>query len=254
MAQRARHRRGQRLLLALVYGIVGYGLTSIVRWAAARLGRASSWPRCRCSRAPAAAAHLRRRPVLTTEMWQTFSAESQASAGAGGRAVRARSATVFLVARLPREVGQLERDAGAGPPLRLAPAGERGLVLFISSPCRFSWSPSRWGCSSPPSARWPSRPTAGGVARQRRRARCSTSTWWAASRCISEELLRVSAAIAAFSGLYYAIAVLTDSTTARSASRGRREMRGPRRAADPGALGTPVRLDATPCELAGVDK
>jgi hypothetical protein len=29
---------------------------------------------------------------------------------------------------------------------------------------------------------------------------------------ISEELLRVSAAIAAFSGLYYAIAVLTDST------------------------------------------
>ena len=70
--------------------------------------------------------------MLTTEMWQTFSAEIEGAARAGGRRCSSRVGTVFLVARLPREVGQLERDAGAGPPLDSRQRVNVGLVMFVS--------------------------------------------------------------------------------------------------------------------------
>jgi hypothetical protein len=202
---------GNALLLALVYGVVGYGLLSIVRWAAARLVRQLAASLLLLARALPLLLIFAVVLMLTNEMWQTFSAESEGQlALVGGLFVLV--GTVFLVARLPREVAQLERDAGAGPPLDSRQRVNVGLVLFISQALQvlvvavamgvFFAAFGTLAISPDVQANWlEGAPNSlldlhlvGG------------------DQMVSEELLRVSAAIAAFSGLYYAIAVLTDST------------------------------------------
>jgi hypothetical protein len=202
---------GNAVLLVLVYGVVGYGLLSIVRWAAARLVRQLVASLSLLARALPLLLIFAVVLMLTTEMWQTFSTESDGQlALVGGLFVLV--GTIFLVARLPREVGRLERDAGSGPPLDSRQRVNVGLVLFISQALQvlvvavavglffaafgtLAISPDvqeTWLGSAPDSL--VSLHLVGG------------------DQVISTELLRVSAAIAAFSGLYYAIAVLTDST------------------------------------------
>ena len=202
---------GNALLLALVYGIVGYGLMSIVRWAAARLVRQLVASLSLLARALPLLLIFAVVLMLTTEMWQTFSSESQGQlALVGGLFVLV--GTVFLVARLPREVGQLERDAGAGPPLDSRQRVNVGLVLFISQSLQvlvvavamglFFAAFGTLAISPDVQATW-----LGGAPNS-----LLDLHLVGGQQVISEELLRVSAAIAAFSGLYYAIAVLTDST------------------------------------------
>src|SRR5439155_628468 len=68
---------------------------------------------------------------LTTEMWQTFARMDDASLGAiAGLLVAV--GTLFLVARLPREVAALEREVGGGPPLDRRQRFNVGLVMFVS--------------------------------------------------------------------------------------------------------------------------
>ena len=147
---------------------------------------------------------------INTEMWQVFSLMPRAylAAVAG---LLALVAGAFLVGRLPREVVRLQGD---GPPLNRAPARQRRprhvrlagaagaggqrsrmavfFVVFgaltIGPEVRESW------IGSSGTAIGPSLELLGG------------------RLTITEELLRVSGAIAAFGGVYYAIAVLTDST------------------------------------------
>ena len=60
---------------------------------------------------------------LTTEMWQVFAEIDDASLVGDRRAAGRRSARSSLVARLPREVDELEAQVsgdGADPPLRRA--------------------------------------------------------------------------------------------------------------------------------------
>jgi hypothetical protein len=202
---------GNALLLALVYGIVGYGLTSIVRWAAERLVRQLVASLSLLARALPLLLIFAVVLMLTTEMWQTFSSESAGQlALVGGLFVLV--GTVFLVARLPREVGQLERDAGAGPPLDSRQRVNVGLVLFISQALQvlvvavamglFFAAFGTLAISPKVQATW-----LGGAPNSLLNLHLVGG-----HQVISEELLRVSGAIAAFSGLYYAIAVLTDST------------------------------------------
>jgi hypothetical protein len=147
--------------------------------------------------------------ILLTEMWQVFSLMPQAYviAVAG---LLALVAAAFLVGRLPREVVRLRGD---GPALDPRQRVNVGLVMFVSQALqvlvvslalagffvvfgaltigpevRESWIGSRG------TAIGPSIELLGG------------------RLTITEELLRVSGAIAAFGGVYYAIAVLTDST------------------------------------------
>ena len=146
---------------------------------------------------------------INTEMWQVFSLMPRAylAAVAG---LLALVAAAFLVGRLPREVVRLQGD---GPPLNPRQRVNVGLVMFVSQALqvlvvslalagffvvfgaltigpevRESWIGSRG------TAIGPSLELLGG------------------RLTITEELLRVSGAIAAFGGVYYAIAVLTDST------------------------------------------
>ncbi len=142
-------------LLALIYGVVGYGLLSIVRWVFARL---------LSQLASSLALLMRAIPLLmifsvvlflTVEMWEVFSDLPLASfAVLAGLFVAL--GTSFLIARVPREVRSLEREAGGeGPELDRRQRAQRGAgPVRRARHFRCSWSASPWAPSSSPSASW----------------------------------------------------------------------------------------------------
>ncbi len=196
---------GNAALLALIYGVVGIGLLSILRWAGARL----------LSQLTASLKLLTRAvPVLlifmivlfvNTEMWQVFSDVSDAALG-GVVALFFGVGSVFVASRLPAEVRELERDVGAEPPLSSSQRFNVGFVMFISQGLQvlvvsvlvgaFFVAFGALAITPHVVEVWigePPRAIAGHAS-------------------LSVELLKVSSALAAFSGVYYAIAVLTDAT------------------------------------------
>lgn len=202
---------GNLALLGLVYAVVGYGMLSIVRWAAARLLSQLAASLTLLARALPLLLVFSLLLILTTEMWAVFSKESEAFLALVG-ALFVGLGTVFLVGRLPREVATLERDAGEGPELTRPQRLNVGLVLFISQALQVLVVSLSIGLffvafgalAIPPEIRdeWIGSPANVLVSLE----------LFGDPFEISEELLRVSGGIAAFSGLYYAIAVLTDST------------------------------------------
>ena len=196
-------------LLALVYLVIGFGLVFILRWAARQLPQGLTTSLAVLTRAIPLLLVFSLVLFINTEMWQVFSLMPQAYviAVAG---LLALVAAAFLVGRLPREVVRLQGD---GPALNPRQRVNVGLVMFVSQALQVlvvslalagffvvfgaltigpevldSWIGSRG------TAIGPSFELLGG------------------RLTITEELLRVSGAIAAFGGVYYAIAVLTDST------------------------------------------
>jgi hypothetical protein len=204
---------GNALLLLVAWGVVGFGLLSIVRWAAARLVTqlAASVPLV--ARAVPLLMLFAVVLFLTTEMWQVFAEMDDASLVAIVALLVAIGA-LFVVGRLPREVGALEADVAAGdePPLRRAQRVNVGLVLFVSQALQVLVVALAVGAffvvfgllaiDDGVLDAWLGHPgdpivhvTVAGIEVRPTR-----------------ELLRVATAIAALSGLYYAIAVLTDAT------------------------------------------
>src|SRR5215217_4670552 len=100
-------------LLAVIYGVVGYGLLSIVRWVAVRLVGELGASAVRLARAVPLILGGAVILFLTTELWQVFAeiplAHLLLLAG-----FFTTLGTVFLAGRLPSEVRRLEAD---GPPL-----------------------------------------------------------------------------------------------------------------------------------------
>ncbi len=195
------------LLLAFIYAVVGYGMLAIVGFAARRVG---------AQLASAASLLARAVPLLllfafvlfvNTEAWQVFGDMDDARLFAVG-GLFAATGTLFLAVRLPREVGSLEAQVGEGPELDFRQRLNVGLVLFISQAlqvvivaCAVFAFFVAFGLLAIDTA--------------------VIESWLGhgpdvvmsfAGVDVSRELLRVAAAIAAFSGLYYAIAVMTDST------------------------------------------
>jgi len=197
------------LLVGLVYLVIGYGLVFIVRWAARQLPAGLTAALAVLTRAVPLLLVFSLVLFINTEMWQVFSEMPRAFlfAVAG---LLALVAGAFLVGRLPREVELLQGD---GPPLTRRQRTNVGLVMFVSQALqvlvvslalavffvifgaltvgpevRESWL----GTDGTPIG--PTIDVLGGEI------------------TITEQLLRVSGAIAAFGGVYYAIAVLTDST------------------------------------------
>jgi hypothetical protein len=194
-------------VLAVLYGTIRYGVLSIVAWAARRLGGQLATSVVLLARAIPLLMLFSVVLFLTTEMWQTFARMDDASLGAiAGLLVAV--GTLFLVARLPREVESLERDVGGGPPLSRQQRFNVGLVMFVSHALQVLVVSLAvgvffvaFGLLAIPASlldTWVGSPPETFVT--------------IAGVDVHTELLRVSAAIAAFSGLYYAIAVLTDAT------------------------------------------
>jgi hypothetical protein len=193
---------GNAFLLALIYGIVGIGLLSIVRWAGRRVVAQLAASLVLLTRAVPVLLVFMILLFLTTEVWQVFSDISD-PALAGVVALFGTLGSVFVASRLPKEVRAIEREVGVEPPLRRRQRFNVGLVMFVSQGLQvlvvallvglFFVAFGALALTPHVIDEWigtPPTPIAG-------QAR------------LSVELVKVSGALAAFSGLYYAISVLT---------------------------------------------
>lgn len=198
------------LLLALILGVVGFGLIPIVRWALTRILDELSRSLGLLVKAVPLLMIFSLILFLTPELWQVFATLPDASlAILVGLFVALGSG--FLLARLPQEVSGLEAGAGAGgPPLRARQRVNVGLVLFVSQSLQvlvvalavaaFFILFGLLTVDAATVAKWIGEPThvllefdLGGR-----------------TASLTTELLRVAGAIAAFTGLYFAISMLTD--------------------------------------------
>src|SRR3954469_1832758 len=118
------------VLLGVIYGVVGYGVLSIIRWTAVRLVGELGASAVRMLRAVPLILGGAVILFLTTELWQVFAEMPNAFVFVlGGFFVLL--GTLFVGARLPAEVKRLEASEG-GPPLSRRQRVNVGLVLFIS--------------------------------------------------------------------------------------------------------------------------
>ena len=208
---------GNLALLGLVYGVFGYGLVSIVRWALARLVGQLAASLSLLTRAIPLLMLFSVLLFLTQEIWQMFSHVTPATLAILGTLFVALG-TAFLVARLPSEVRELERETGeGGKPLERRQRLNVGLVLFVSQSLQVLTVSVVVGAFF----------VALGVITVDTHI---LQEWIGANfhphalvkldvlgnhGVITEELLRVSGAIAAFTGLYFAISMLTDDVYRR---------------------------------------
>ena len=176
-----------------------------MRWAAARLVRQLAASLVLLTRAVPVLLIFSIVLFVNTEMWQVF-ADVSDPALAGVIALFSGLGSVFVGARLPREVRELERDVGAGPPLRARQRFNVGLVLFVSQGLQVLVVAFLVGAFFVAFGTLAITPDV-------------VESWIghrpqavAGQESMSVELLKVSGALGAFSGLYYAIAVLTDAT------------------------------------------
>jgi hypothetical protein len=193
------------LLLLVIYLVVGVGLLSILRWAAGRLVGQLAASLVLLTRAVPVLLIFMIVLFINTEMWQVF-ADVSDLALAGVIVLFVTLGSLFVAARLPREVLQLEREAGAGPALVPRQRFNVGLVMFVSQGLQVLVVAALVGAFFVAFGALAITP---GV----------VETWIghapraiAGQASLSVELVKVSGALAAFSGLYYAIAVFTDPT------------------------------------------
>ncbi len=196
---------GNVLLLLVIYLVVGVGLLSILRWAGGRLvGQLAASVKLLTRAVPVLLIFM---IVLfiNTEMWQVFSDVSE-PALLGVIALFIAVASVFVISRLPREVRELEQDVGADPPLTTRQRFNVGLVMFVSQGLQVAVVALLVGAFF--------------VAFGTLAITPDVVEAWIGKRphaiaghpSLSVELVKVSSALAAFSGLYYAISVLTEKS------------------------------------------
>jgi hypothetical protein len=202
-------------LLALIYGIVGYGLLSIVRWALARLLSQLASSLALLTRAIPLLMIFSIVLFLTTEMWQVFSQADAASLVTLGVLIVALG-TSFLIARLPHEVRSLEHEAGGDrADLDRRQRLNVGLVMFVGQALQVLLVSLAVGgffvvlgtllIDTGVMDSWIG---SGGHVLLR-------IDFLGHNGIVTEELLRVSGALAAFTGLYFAISMLTDDVYRR---------------------------------------
>jgi len=200
-------------LLLLIYAVYGYGLVSILRWVATRLTDQLRQSFLLLARAVPLLMIFGLLSFMSTEMWQVFALETD-----GGLAIIAvlfgALGAGFLLARLPREVRTLEGgvETGSQP---LSPKQRRnvGLVLFTSQAVQvltvtimvFIFFTIFGLFAVTPGVResWLGTPAADVLL---------SFDAFGATYELTTELLKVAGALAAFSGLYFAVAMLTDAT------------------------------------------
>lgn len=199
-------------LVALVAVLYGLGLGAIVVWAARRVAGQLARSFLLLARAVPLLLIFALVLFINTEMWQVFADRSTATLAAVGLLL-ALVAIAFLAVRLPVEIARLERDVTtpATPPLRRAQRANVGLVLLVSHGLQilvvtiaigaFFVAFGTIAIDAEVLRAWIGGPGD---------ALVSVTVLDVPLR-LTAELLRVAGAIAALSGLYYAIAVLTDS-------------------------------------------
>jgi hypothetical protein len=203
------------LLLLLILGVVGFGLLSILRWVAGRLLTQLTRSLDLLSRALPLLLLFAILIFPTTEVWE-ISAGIPTANGLILLGLLLALGTAFLVVRLPKEVARLERDAvEQGPALRPRQRANVGLVLFVSQALQVlvvSLAVGAFfvvfGMLTIDAQILHSWIGSGGN-------EVATIRLGDHDLLLTEELLRVSGGIAAFTGLYFAISMLTDDVYRR---------------------------------------
>ncbi|HEX6390622.1 MAG TPA: hypothetical protein VFZ89_14280 [Solirubrobacteraceae bacterium] len=197
---------GNTALLAILYGVVAYGLLSIVRWAAGRLLGQLAGAVLLLARALPLLMLFSVVLLFTTEMWQVF-AEMNDETFAAVVGLLVAIGTLFLIARIPTEVTALEDAVDEGPPLDTRQRVNVGLVMFVSQGLQVLVVSTAvaaffvaFGLLAMPAE----------LIREWAGQYDALVTVFDVE--VSVELLRVAGSIGALSGLYYAIATLTDET------------------------------------------
>jgi hypothetical protein len=200
------------LLLALIYGVIGYGLTSILRWV---LGRLAGQLRSSLGLVAKALPLLLIFALLSftnQEAWQIFpGVTTPIYFLIIGLFVALGS--LFLAVRIPAEARRLERDASdAAPPLERRQRLNVGLVMFVSQAVQVLIVSAALGAffvvfgllaiTQDVAEGWIGAPV----------NVLFDFELFGERLELTEELLRVAGGLAAFSGFYFAIAVFTDST------------------------------------------
>ena len=199
-------------LLIVIYGVVGYGVLSIIRWVAVRLVGELGASASRMARAIPLILGGSLILFLTTELWQTF-AEIPLAHLALLTGFLVALGSVFLVVRLPAEVQRLEQDGAVE--LNRRQRINVGLVLFVSMAFQVLLVSIGVGAFFV---------ILGGLA-----VSDAVRESWIGSQGnvlfsvpvlgtnveVTEELLRVAGGLAALSGLSYAVQMQTDDTYRR---------------------------------------
>jgi hypothetical protein len=202
---------GNLAFLGLLYMVIGLGLFSVISWAARRLFSQLAASLSLIARAIPLLMIFSVVLFFTTETWQVFANMNDATLGAT-TLLFVSLGTLFLVVRLPREVTELESDVGTEPPLDREQRVNVGLILFVSQALQVLFIAVAIGAFY--------------VAFGLLVIDNQVATTWIGHPpnylfdgdilglhiLLSEQELRVAGAISALSGLYYAIAVLTDNT------------------------------------------
>jgi hypothetical protein len=199
-------------LLAVIYAVFVYGLLAILRWVLTRLaGQLASSFRLIAKAVPLLAIFaLLSFPAQ--EIWEVFATTTRfAFACTIGLFVLLGAS--FLLVRVPIETRRLEREAGeGGPPLTRAQRANVGLVLFVSQALQVLFVSLSVGIfftvfgmlaiTDATRESWIGTP--GNV--------LLTISVGGNDFDLTSQLLRVAVGLAAFSGFYFAVAMLTDST------------------------------------------
>jgi hypothetical protein len=199
-------------VLAVIYAVFVYGLLAILRWVLGRLAGQLASSVGLFAKAVPLLAIFALLSFTTEELWDIFGLMSVvAYVGVIGLFVLFGAA--FLTVRIPRETRRLEREAGAAaPPLRRAQRINVGLVLFVSQAVQVLFVSLTIGLffvvfgmlaiDADLRTEWMN--IAGDE--------LLSVTIAGESFQLTEQLLRVAGGLAAFSGFYFAVAMLTDAT------------------------------------------
>jgi hypothetical protein len=198
-------------ILVLVYMVVGFGLIAIVRWACVRLFAQLAASRSLLVRAVPPLLFFSLVMFFTQEIWAVFTATGQ---GVYWTAIGlfVLLGVLVLSGRLPAIVGEMEAELnGGGVPLRrrerlnlaaVALISESLQVLFVSAAVwLFYVLVGTLLVSADVRGAWLGQP--GTVIWE--------VAWFGEHVQVTSELLRVATGVAAFAGLYYAVAILVDS-------------------------------------------
>jgi hypothetical protein len=200
------------LLLVLIYAVVGYGLLAIVRWVFARLVSQLASALGLLAKAVPLLMIFALLSFTNQELWQIFSSVTTGQFWAIlGLFIVLGSA--FLMVRIPREARGIEHEAGgAQSPLDRRQRMNVGLVMFVSQAVQVLIVSAAVGLffvafgllsiNETLRVDWMGQAGNELVAFDLLGERVE----------LTSELLRVAAGLAAFSGFYFAIAMLTDST------------------------------------------
>jgi hypothetical protein len=197
-------------LLGLILAVVGFGLFSILGWAFGRLLSELSRSFGLLVKAVPLLMIFSLILFLTPELWEVF-AQLEGASLVILVALFVALGAAFLIARLPKEVENLEHEAGAGgPPLKTRQRFNVGLVLFVSQSLQvllvalavaaFFVVFGMLTVNAELIAGWikATPEVLFGFELGGREAE------------LTVELLRVATAIASFTGLYFAISMMTD--------------------------------------------